>query len=85
MVFGFFAFFVFLIMSKVLARCTNPQPGGPGDFGQVFLPLALDNSISNCREAVLILAHPRYFISPVPTISGVRSPIHHRGRRPMGD
>jgi hypothetical protein len=54
-------------------------------FGQGFLPIALDNSISNCRVAVLVLVHPRYFISPVPTISGERSPIHHLGRRPMGD
>jgi competence transcription factor ComK len=42
-------------------------------FGQGFLPLALDNSISNCRAAVLVLVHPGYFISLVPTISGERS------------
>jgi hypothetical protein len=50
-----------------------------------FLPLALDKSISNCQAAVLVLVHPGYFISPVPTISGERSPIRHLGRRPMGD
>ena len=47
-------------------------------FGQGFLPLALDKSISNCRAAVLVLVHPGYFISPVPTISGERSPIRHK-------
>ena len=39
-------------------------------FGQGFLPLALDNLISNCQAAVIGLVHPGYFISPVPTISG---------------
>jgi len=34
-------------------------------FGQGFLPLALDKSISNCRAAVPVLVHPGYFISPV--------------------
>ena len=47
-------------------------------FGQGFLPLALDKSKSNCRAAVLVLAHTGYFISPVPTISGVNSPIRHK-------
>jgi len=69
------------MMSEELARCNNPQPGGPGDFSQGFLPLALDKSISNCRAAVLVLVHPGYFISPVPTIFGERSPIRHLGRR----
>jgi len=54
-------------------------------FDQGFLPLALDKSISNCWAAVLVLVHPGYFISPVPTISGEHSPIHHLGRCPMGD
>jgi hypothetical protein len=36
-------------------------------FGRGFLLLALDN----CRAAVLVLVHPGYFISPVPTISDV--------------
>ena len=53
-------------------------------FGQGFLPLALDNSISNCRAAVLVLVHPGYSISPVPTISGERSPIRHLGEAPDG-
>ena len=53
-------------------------------FGQGFLPLALDKSISNSRAAVLLLVHSGYFISPVPTISAERSPIRHLGRRPMG-
>jgi hypothetical protein len=30
--FGFLAFLWFLVMSEELARCTKPQPGGPGDF-----------------------------------------------------
>ena len=29
---------------------------------------------------MLVLVHPVYFISPVPTISGERSPIRHLGR-----
>ena len=49
-------------------------------FGQGFLPLSLQKSISNCWAAVLVLVHPGYFISPVPTISGERSPIRHLGR-----
>jgi len=53
-------------------------------FGQGFLPLALDKSISNCLAAVLVSVHTDYFISPVPTISGERSPVRHLGRRPMG-
>jgi hypothetical protein len=53
-------------------------------FGQGFLPLALDKSISNCRAAVLVLVHPGYFISLVPAISDERSPIRHLGRRLMG-
>ena len=48
-------------------------------FGQGFLPLALDKSISNFQAAVLVLVHPGYFISPVPTISGEHSPIRHLG------
>jgi len=62
-----------------------PNLEGQVIFGQVFLPLALDNSLSNCRAAVLVLFYPGYFISPVPTISGERSLIRHLGRRPMGD
>ena len=54
-------------------------------FGQGFLPLALDISISNCRAPVLILVHTGYFIFPVPTISGERSPLRHLGRRPIGN
>jgi hypothetical protein len=34
---------------------------------------------------VIVLVHSEYFISPVPTISGERSPIRQLGRRPMGD
>ena len=68
-----------------LAHCINP-PNLEGQviFDQGFLPLAIDKSISNCRAAVLVLVHPGYFISPVPTISGERSPIRHLGRHPMG-
>jgi len=54
-------------------------------FDQGFLPVALDKSISNCRAAVLVLVRPGYFISPVPAISGERSPIRHPGRRPIED
>ena len=34
---------------------------------------------------MLVLVHPGYFISPVPTISGEPSLISHLGRRSMGD
>jgi len=73
-------------MSEELARRINP-PNLEDQviFGQGFLPLALEKSISNCRATVLVLVHPEYFISPVATISGERSPIRHLGRRPMGD
>jgi len=54
-------------------------------FGQGILPLDLDKSISNCWAAVLVLVHPGYFISLVPTISGEHSPLCHLGRCPMGD
>ncbi|KAG8265992.1 hypothetical protein J6590_081561 [Homalodisca vitripennis] len=53
------------------------------------------NSLTPCRTgvhflnykaaALLVLVRPGYFISPVPAISGEHSPIHHPGRRPMGD
>jgi len=73
-------------MSEELARCINP-PNLEDQviFGQGFLPLALDKSISDCRAALLVLVHPGYFISLVPIISGEGSPIRHLGRRPMGD
>ena len=32
----FFSIFCCLMMSKELARCINPQPGGPGDFWSRF-------------------------------------------------
>jgi len=54
-------------------------------FDQGFLPLALDTPVSNWRAAVLVSVRPEYFISPVPTISGEHSPIHHWGRRPIED
>jgi len=72
-------------MSEELARCINPNLEGQVIFGLGFLPLALDNSISNYRAAVLVLVHPGYFISPVPTISDERSPIRQLGRSPMAD
>jgi len=63
---GLFSNFLFL-MSRGLACCINPQPGGAGDFFyQGFLPLVLDTPVSNCKSAVLALVRPRYFISPVP-------------------
>jgi len=72
-------------MSEELVCCINPQPGEQVIFGQGFLPLALDNLISNCQAAVIGLVHPGYFISPVPTVSGERSPLRHLGRHRMGD
>ena len=48
-------------------------------FAQVFLPLALDTPVSNCRAAVLALVRPGCFISPVPSISGEHYPIRHLG------
>ena len=51
-------------------------------FDQIFLPLALDTPVSNCKAAVLVLVRPGYFISPVPAVSGEHSPIRHRGRAP---
>jgi hypothetical protein len=30
--------------------------------------------VSNCKAAVLVLVGPRYFISPVPSVSGEHSP-----------
>ena len=52
---------------------------------QGFLPLAFTDPPVNRKAAVLVLVCPGYFISPVPSISGERSPIHHPGRHPMGD
>jgi len=70
---------------KSWPAASTPNLEDQAIFGQGFLPLALDKSVSNCPAAVLVLVHPGYFISPVPTISGERSPIRHLGRRPMGD
>jgi len=81
---GLFSTFLFP-MSRGLACCTNLQPGGPGDFGQGFLPLALDTPVSNCKAAVLVLVRPGHFIFPEPAISGEHSPIRHQGRRAMED
>jgi len=75
--------FGFLAMSWPAASTPNLED--QVIFGQGFLPLALDKSISNCRAAVLLSVYPTHFISPVPTVSGERSPIRHLGRRPMGD
>jgi len=82
----FFSIFLFFSDERGAGPLHQP-PNLEGQviFGQGFLPLALDNSISNCWAAVLILVHPGHFISPVPTISGERSPIHHLGRRLTGD
>ena len=80
-----FSISCFLVMSEELAHCMNP-PNQEDQviFGQGFLPLDLDKLISNCRAALLILVHPGYFISPVPTISGESSPIRHLGEVPSG-
>ena len=72
-------------MSEKLARCVNPNLEDQVIFDQGFLPLALDKSISNCRTAVLVLVHPGYFISPVPTVSGERSSIRHLGLDTTGE
>jgi len=72
-------------MSEELARCIKANLEDQVIFGQGFLPLALDKSISNCRAAVQVLVHTGYFISPVLTISGEHSPVRHLGRRRMGD
>jgi len=72
-------------MSRGLACFINPQPGGPGDFDQGFLPLNLGTQVSNCMAAVLVLVRPGYFISALPNISGERSPIRQRRRLPMED
>jgi len=49
------------------------------------LPLAFTDPSVNRKAAVLVLVCPWYFISPVPFISGERSPIHHSGRHPIED
>jgi len=54
-------------MSEELTRCIHPQLGGPGDFGQGFLPLPLDKSIPNGLAAVLVLVHPGILIRRYPT------------------
>jgi hypothetical protein len=54
-------------------------------FDQGILPLALDTPVSNSKAEALSLARPGYFISPVPSISGEKSPIRQPGRRPMED
>ena len=81
-------FWHFLVFSDERGAGPLHQPPNLEDqviFGQGFLPLALDKSLSNCQAAVLVLVHAGYFISSVPTISGARSPIRHLGRSPMGD
>ena len=52
-------------------------------FGQGFLPLALDKSISNCRAAGLVLVQPGYFISPVRRwMQGVKAAVTTRNLDP---
>ena len=53
-------------------------------FCRGFFPQPLKVPLLH-KAVVLILVHPGYFISPVPTISGEPSPIRHLGRRSMGD
>jgi hypothetical protein len=72
-------------MSRGLACCFNPNLEDGVIFDKGFLPLALDEPISNCNAGVLVLVRPGYFISPVPAISGEKSPIHYQGRCPMED
>jgi len=72
-------------MGRGLACCINPNLEDQVIFDQSFLPLALDTPLSNCKAAVLVLIRSRYFISPVPAISGEHYPIRHRGRHPMED
>jgi hypothetical protein len=54
-------------------------------FVQGFLPLALDTPASNSKEAAVVLFRPGYFISPVPSTSGVQSPIRQPGWLPFED
>jgi hypothetical protein len=54
-------------------------------FDQGFLPLALDTPVSNSTAAALVFVRPRYFISPITSISGEQSPIRQPVRRPIED
>ena len=81
---GFLAIFFFRWAGGWPAAST-PNLEDQVIFDQSLLPLTLDMPVSNCKAAVLVLVRPRYFISPVPAISGEHSPIRHRGKRPMED
>ena len=81
---GFLAIFFFRWAGGWPAAST-PNVEDQVIFDQGFLPLALDTPVSNRKAAVLVLVLPRYFISPLPAISGEHSPIRHRGRCPMED
>jgi hypothetical protein len=50
-----------------------------------LLLLAFTDPSVNRKATVLVLVCSGYFISPVPFISGERSPIRHMERHPMGD
>ena len=54
----FLAFFGFYWWARSWPSASTPNLEGQVIFGQGFLPLALDNSILNCRAAVLVLVHP---------------------------
>ena len=82
---GFFSNFLFFSMSRGLACCINPQPGGPGDFWSRCSSSSPWYASIKLQGSSASLVHPRYFISPVPTISGEHSPIRHPGRHPIED
>jgi hypothetical protein len=66
-VFGFSGF-IFFSYEREAGPLHQPNVEDQVIFGQGFLPLALDKSISNCRRAVPISVHSGYFISPIPNI-----------------
>jgi len=84
--------FSLIILFKVCRFLQHPIPvmGMPSKplirliFCRGFFPKPL--KVLLCHKAVvLVLVHPGYSISPVPTISGEPSPICPLGRCPMGD
>jgi len=81
---GLFSNFLFPI-SRGLACCIKPQPGGPGDFWSRFSSYSPWYASIKLQGSSVVLVRPEYFISPVPAKSGEHSPIRHQGRRPMED
>ena len=56
--FGFLAFLVFWRWSRSRPTASTRNLEDQVIFGQGFLPQALDKSVSNCWEAVLVLSTP---------------------------